>query len=472
MGRSRGLNRRVIDRRPSVSAPRSTIRSIGVGPARMQARPLGEWMVRSGSDGQQDLLADGAERDAFGRRVAAFVAPVAADAGSVVDDPLSLRIANAVYQAFGDRAGGRGLGHLELVEACAELCSEAEFESRFQVFVKLRMLEPVRDKAHQTRYVFNPSSAAALMVFDRLAEDGGVQEIQTLLDRAFDGLRSGTSTSEQVASSLRSARWGLAVCADYLARLIDHASFEELVAERRHHRSAKVLLDRAGAVVKQATARFPQLVPEAEELVREAVRYSAAEAAFIDRLLDVAGTRRDFSMLDPEQYLTAALSASRDALAAAFAETVFDPGDAHLNADAVITAVDSFRPRRPYRRPPRPPALPPGPDPIMLARHRGEAARQRRMLTTEQQLQGADEVDLTAVIRSGPWPLGARIAVDALAVSADRELPYETELSEALLVDPAGPVAHVTPMTLRRTAPPGAAAENLPEQAEAVTTDG
>jgi hypothetical protein len=366
----------------------------------MQARSQGEWMVRSDADGQRDLFTAGAEQDAFSRRVAAFVAPVAADAGAVVDDPLSLRIAHAVYRAFGDRSAGRGLGRQELVEACAELCSDAEFESRFQVFVKLRMLEPLRDKAHQNRYVFNPSSAAALMVFDRLAEEGGVQEIQTLLDRTFEGLRSGTSTSEQVANSLRSARWGLAVCADYLARLIEHSSFEELVAERRHHRSAKVLLNRAATVVEQASARFPQLVPDAEELVREAVRYSAAEAAFIDRLLDVAGVHRDFSMLDPEQYLTAALTASRDALAAVFAETVFDPGEAHLDADAVITAVDSFRPRKPYRRPPRPATLPPGPDPIVLARSRAEAARKRRMLTAEQQLQGADGVDLTAIIRS------------------------------------------------------------------------
>lgn len=433
-------------------------------------------------DEQRDLFADGAEQDAFTRRVAAFVAPVAADAGAVVDDPLGLEIAKTVYAAFGDRAAGRGMTHAELLEACSGMCLEAEFESRFQVFVKLRMLETLREKAHQVRYVFNPSSAAALMVFDRLAEAGGVQEIQTLLDRTFEGLRSGTATSEQVASSLASARRGLAVCADYLARLVDHASFDELVAERRHHRSAKVLLARAGSVVEQATARFPQLVTHAEELVREAVRYSAAEEAFIDRLLDVAGTRRDFSMLDAEQFLTAALTASREALAAVFAFTVFDPGDVQLDADQLVTAVDTFRPRKPYRRPPRPAALPPGPDPVALAKARAADAKRRRVLTAEQQLQGADEVDLTGLIRSGRWPLGARVAVDALQMSHDADMPYESWLSEALLVDPHGPVTHVSPMTLRRTSPPGEPPDALVENvtdveapddaaAEAVSTD-
>jgi hypothetical protein len=139
--------------------------------------------------------------------------------------------------------------------------------------------------------------------------------------------------------------------------------------------------------------------------------------------------------------------------------------------------VETFRPRKPYRRPPRPPALPPGPDPIALAKERAKQVKRRRMLTAEQQLQGADEVDLTGLIRSGRWPHGARVAVDALEISLDADLPYVTELSGALLIDPEGPVAHVSPMTLRRTSagaePPVAHVESLPGVAEAgVSADG
>jgi hypothetical protein len=72
---------------------------------------------------------------------------------------------------------------------------------------------PVRDKAHQIRYVFNPTSAAALLVFERLVEAGGVQEILTLLDRTRDGLHSGMISQAQVAANLTRARRALAVYA-------------------------------------------------------------------------------------------------------------------------------------------------------------------------------------------------------------------------------------------------------------------
>jgi hypothetical protein len=41
------------------------------------------------------------ERDALLRRLAAFFAPVAAHAGAVTDDLVSLDLADGIYQAFG-----------------------------------------------------------------------------------------------------------------------------------------------------------------------------------------------------------------------------------------------------------------------------------------------------------------------------------------------------------------------------------
>ncbi len=63
------------------------------------------------------------------------------------------------------------------------VCDAAQFDVRFELFCRLDMLEPVYEKAHQQRYVFNPTSAAGIMVFDRLAANGGVDELVTLLDR-------------------------------------------------------------------------------------------------------------------------------------------------------------------------------------------------------------------------------------------------------------------------------------------------
>jgi hypothetical protein len=76
------------------------------------------------------------------RRVAAFVAPVAADAGSVSDDPVSLDVADAIYQAFGDLDADGGLTRGELLSACADLCDEATFNNRFSCFEQLGMLQP------------------------------------------------------------------------------------------------------------------------------------------------------------------------------------------------------------------------------------------------------------------------------------------------------------------------------------------
>lgn len=185
------------------------------------------------------------QRSVLMARVSAFMAPVAADAGAIVDDPVALDLADAVYEAFGDLDAEGGLTRAQLAAACADVCPDAPwFDSRVQLFCRLGMLMPVRDKAHQQRYVFNPTSAAALMVFERLGHDGGVQEILTLLDRTRTGLRSGVATVDQVRRALAQARRGFAVNADHLNRLVTSSPLGELLTERRHHRSGTRFLAR------------------------------------------------------------------------------------------------------------------------------------------------------------------------------------------------------------------------------------
>jgi hypothetical protein len=402
---------------------------------------------------QQRLFDDGvaaSEQGALLRRLAAFFAPVAADAGAVTDDLVSLDIADGIYQAFGDLDAEGGLTRSELAAACADLCDQATFDSRFELFCRLGMLLPVRDKAHQMRYVFNPTSAAALLVFERLVEAGGVQEILTLLDRTRDGLRSGVISQVQVAANLTRARRALAVYADHLARMVRTSPLEELIIERRHHRDARVLLADARDVVEQVARRFSELAAAGQRLVSEALRYSEAVQSFIDRLLGEASARRDFSMLDAEQYLTAALTGSRDELAEVFTRTVFDPPTLWISPDALLEAVDRFRPRTPRRRPPPPADPPPGPDPIQQAEQRARQARQRRLRTAEDLLQGGEEVDLTSRIRASGWPGAAVLVAWMLSAAADPELPYQLTLSDAVLVEAEASVTHVTPASLRR----------------------
>jgi hypothetical protein len=402
---------------------------------------------------QQGLFDDSAaapERDALLRRLAAFFAPVAADAGAVTDDLVSLDVADGIYQAFGDLDADGGLTRSELAAACADLCDQATFDSRFELFCRMGMLLPVRDKAHQIRYVFNPTSAAALLVFERLIEAGGVQEILTLLDRTRDGLHSGVITQAQVAANLTRARRALAVYADHLARMVRASPLEELIIERRHHRDARVLLADARDVVEQVARRFPELAAAGQRLVSEALRYSEAVQSFIERLLDEASAQRDFSMLDAEQYLAAALTSSRDELAEVFARTVFDPPTVWITPGALVEAVDRYRPRTPRRRPPHPADPPPGPDPIEQAEQRAHQARQRRLRTAEDLLQGAEQVDLTSRIRVAGWPAAAVLVAWLLSAAADPKLPYQLTLSDAVLVDAEAPVTHVTPASLSR----------------------
>lgn len=90
--------------------------------------PMGPGLREMGRLHQQRLFDDHPQPDHrrdLMRRVAAFVAPVAADKGSVVDDPVSLDVADAIYEAFGDLDADGGLTRSELLAASLTLVCPA-----------------------------------------------------------------------------------------------------------------------------------------------------------------------------------------------------------------------------------------------------------------------------------------------------------------------------------------------------------
>lgn len=390
------------------------------------------------------------ERDAFLHRVEALIAPVAANAGAVVDDPSLLEAARAVYEAFGEVSATGGLTRAELLAACEHKCDEQAFDSRFDLFCRLGMLQPHFDKAHQQRYVFNPTSAAGLMVFERVAQHGGVDELLTLLDRTRADLEAGTATREQVQISLRDAQRMMTISADHLLRLVSESPLSELIAQRQHH-SHGALIDQVLALDVLVKRSFPGLDPDAYRLVQETQRYISAREGFVARLLDEGAAARDFSLLDPEDYLEAARTATPAALAEVFARVVFDPPNPWLDPAVVAETVTGFRPRPvSRRRPPRPADPPAGEDPLRRVEERVAAARRRRERAAELRLQGATEVDLTARMWEEPWPAPALLLVDVLAADSDPDLPYAVRMSDELLVDPDAAVTHLTPVALAR----------------------
>lgn len=400
-----------------------------------------------------DTVAD-PEQTAFLRRLRALVAPVAADAGAVADDPALLDVAQAVYAAFGELGAPGGLAKAQIAAACPGLRDDPGFEARLDLFTRLGMLQPVFDKANQQRFVFNPTSAAGLLVFERLTERGGVDELMSLLDRAGADIRAGCASREQVEASLRRARHLLTVFADHLLRLVSSAALSELIAERRHHEHAELMGEIRGLTVLVVQV-FPDLDPQAYQVIVEAQRYVGAREAFVSRLLDEGGASRDFSLLNPEEYLSAARTAARPALAEVFARTVFDPPSPRADPSAVAEAVSQVRPRPVVRvRPPRPTAGPAGPDPLIAVLQRAEKARAKRARHVDILLGSNSETELVNAMRAAGWPGAASLLVQVLAAGADPSLPVAASMTDELLVEPHGPLTYLTPVTLRRVSNP------------------
>jgi hypothetical protein len=399
-----------------------------------------------------DLLAVNQSPARFHDTLKAFVAPVAKSTDAVASDPVALRVAQAICAAFGDAGGSNGMTRNELVAACSNAVSVAALESRFDLFVAMGLLRRYAEKPHQQRYMINPVSVTALLVYGRLEETNGVEEIMLLLDRAHRDLDTGTMTREALRDQITKVRRSLSILADHLLYLAEDRPWEELVAEQSQHRSAEALLDKANSLVRAASERFPELLSSGtgRRLVDEALRYFNAVNAFYSRLLAQASASRDFSMLSPEQYLSAALTRSRGELAVPLARTVFDPASMLLFAERLVSAVEKYRPAPARRRPPRPPDSSSDRDPVTAAREREQTKRVVMEAEMELHLQGSDETDLTSRIRGAGWRGAARIVTNALLANADPGIPVAVNLSDALIVDAAGPVSHVTPMTLRR----------------------
>ena len=377
------------------------------------------------------------------------MAPVAADAGAISKDSATLLVAEAVHAAFGDAGSPDGLTRSELAAACAGVVSAQVFESRFELFVALGMLQRSRDKRYDHRYVFNPASSAALLVYERLSEVGGVQEIVMLLDRIRDALYQGLADQDSVERMLTKVRRELSINADHLRHLVRSGAFEQLIAERRHHQAGDQLLEDAREVVQLAAERFPRLARAGAMLITDALRYSASVNEFVARLFDRAQATRDFSMLLPEQYLTAALASPLASLAEVFTRLVFDPPTMVIPPEQLLATVREYQPAPAPNRPPRPADLPPGPDPLDLVRERAATGRLRRWSAMQLLLQGGAEVELSGPLRAS-WPGTVNVIVDALIASADPLIPVKVELSDELLVHPGGPVTYFTPITIQR----------------------
>lgn len=389
-------------------------------------------------------------REAPSRRLArlrALVAPVARDGGSVIDDPELLEVARAVCDAFvqGDAAGG--LTRAQIIDRVAARVDRDALEARLAVFEKLGFLRTYLDKLHQQRYTIEPTSLVGQEVFERIGERGGVDELLALLVRTRSLLDHQPDETE-VLKHLREIRGILSAYANELGRLVATAPLRELLAERSDHDQANALQD-LQPLAEAVTERFPDLRTTAADVVEEAQRYLTAVQAMMARILDEGGTSRDFSVLSPDDYLSAAIQAPVDVLAEVFATVVFDPPSAWIGAAEIDAASGPRSRHQRTRRPPEP--LPSSADdPLGSLLAAAHDTTLRRALAAERLLQGEASRDLTSNVQGLAWPAAARLLADLLAVDLDPRQPFELTISEATFVDPQGPVTYLSPVTLAR----------------------
>jgi hypothetical protein len=399
------------------------------------------------SDTQLGFGFSGRERTPFLRRLSAMMAPAAQNAGSVIDDEDSLSVARAVCDAFSHQEAVGGLTRAQIAERVRGLCPEDQLDARIEVFLKLGMLRSLLDKKHQQRYVLDPAAYVGVLVFDRIAQRGGVDELRSLLDRTADAIRSRQGTVDEVAAALEGCRAGFAVYANRLQQLVADASLPELVAERgfdaedRLHQTAQELQ-------LLVSDLYPQLDAIAWKLVVEALRYVDAAESLLQRVLADGGVSLNFDQLDPEEYLTAAREASLDQLAMVAAEVVFDPAAPWADAGTVIETFGQYRPRRPRReRPPDPPASPDA-DPVERIQRAAAEATKRRLVRADGLLAGSQSTDLTNALKTAAWPGAGRILADLLMLDSSADHPYRVTFSDALHVDAEAPITYLSPATL------------------------
>lgn len=393
-----------------------------------------------------------APRTTLLRRIGAMVAPIARDSGALIDDEGLIQVARQVCDAFADPDAVGGLTRADIQARVDGAADPATFDARFSVFVKLELLRPSLGKKHQQRYTLNPAGMVGLLVFERIGERGGIDELLTLLDRTKAALAAGAADPVAVSAALANMRGLLSIYADELSRLTRTAPLSELIAERRYHDHGAIFGE-VKSLNDLVSERMPQLDSDAYRLVVEAQRYIEAVQSMVERVLDEGGEARDFSVLDPEDYRAAALTAHPDDLAAVFLTVVFDPPTPWVDAAAILDALDAQRPRKRVReRPPEPPGGPQS-DPIAELQQRAAAERRQRAHAAEQHLQGEATRELTGTLRGLQWPAAARLLADLLALDTDAEQPYAAKIGEATLIDPDGPVTYSSPVTLSARRP-------------------
>lgn len=397
-----------------------------------------------------------------------MLAPAAADAGAIVGDEHLLEIADALREAFAASDPGRGLSLEEIVMRLRGVAPVSVIEERLRVFRRLGFLRPLRAKKHQARYLLNPAGVVGVRVIERFGERGGVEQLLVQLDRLSRQLAAGTIAGTELKAEMRFCRSALLLMESEVRHLVADATLSELIEERRLHDPSE-LMEKVRELDAHVDEEMPELHALAWQLVDAAQDYEDAANSLLTRLLDEGGEQMAFELLDPEDYLSAAIERTATELAEAVAHVAFDPARPLVQATDIEQALAQYRPRRAVRERPPEPVGERDRDPLGGYREKRERRERRRVLKAEQFLQGAAEVDLLPQLRSTGWPAAGSTIAELLRLDFDARQPYAVRFGDGVLVDPEGPLTFAAPTMLRvrRCDPDATAPRHEDEEASA-----
>lgn len=388
------------------------------------------------------------------RQLAAMIAPAAAHGGAAIDDPEPFEIVEAVVSLFRSTEAPEGLTRAEISTSLGALGFDpAAVEHRLDVLLELGAINRYMDKARHHRYTLDLATVAGVLFLRKGLGRGGIEELLSFLRKTSAELAGDSVSQETVKLVLIDARGLIGLWTAEVNRLVTIATSDELHAQRGSH-DDRSLMEEVSRLTALVADHFNGLGDLCGLLLRAAQDYVDAVGRLIDRVLLEAAQRRDFSLLSPEDYLTAARLASVDRLAGASKGLVWDAPSVFAPGSAIASELRDFVPvaSRSRRRPVEPPALD-SRDPLDRIEQQHERRREQLELTAEMLLQGRSEADITTALRLQGWPKAARTVAQLSTLRQQRGSRYSVEMRDALIVDPAGALTYLTPVTLRAHRP-------------------
>lgn len=403
---------------------------------------------------QDDIFTSrsGTPDDILAAQLSALIAPLAKNSNAVIDDPGLLDVARAVFAAYAGKPTTGGLTMRELRTACAHVCDdEATFKQRFETFLALRMLLPEFEKKYEQRYILHPISMVGIHVILRVCERGGVGELLALLDHTRSAIERNEAGENDVRKALLESRRFLTIIADHLHVLVDTRTLDELIVERRHHEHPG-LMEHVQALSHVVTDSFPHLDTMAVTMTIAAHRYVSARERFLNRIIEDGARSGDFSVLSPEEYLTAFKHAPVELLSEVFTHVPVDPPDPGINAAALAEEVQSLSVRRVRpTRPPRPENRADEDDPLHDVIRKKDKRRRQALQSAELVQREPGGTELTDTMRGWGWPQAAVRLTELLDIS-DPKGPYEIEMTDTLFVSPGEELTYLSRVLLHRHA--------------------